>query len=613
MRQASYTLGLALGLSLCLQGPAVAASVPRRGDLTKLLLDIPPGKVDSESRQTVLGALALLGKQRFDEGSKQLNAALRLDPANSYLQFFNAYAYHLMGQAGDTQKLLLAEQGYQLAAQFDASNWVAHYFAGLLYVEQRNFRAAQHEFAEVLLSIGEDAEVLGRLVSASYYAGDPVTAAACLERLRSQSPADPQILRLSAIVSAAVNQPDKAAEWQASYQATGPTSASLNQLRERVAHWAVVYRNSERPQAQTVQYGGSDGQSSGFGGQSSLGGMNGTAEPIGSTAQRMVLVDVVIMRTEDAFSTRKGVNLLGALTLQFGSSNNPAYAKSSSTTGNGSADGSSESITTTLLTRGISIPALSYSLNIVNTNSNLNEVLARPTLAALEGVSSEFFSGTTLNAAVVSGNSLGGGGSVQIEKEIGVKLSVLPTFLPGNKIRLVVNAQRTFLKPPSQDVSFTYKLETSKIMVNANVVMEMGETLVLGGLSEKETSNTRDGVPVLQDVPGLQYFFAGRDTNNFQRSVLMLITPRAPQYTYRSHENLAAAGAMSGSDDSMQELRGRYGDWFKPYPNLASVFHQLNSSSLYREFRTGDVTLEKWDKQETTLIRLRQALDFLFY
>jgi type II secretory pathway component GspD/PulD (secretin) len=321
------------------------------------------------------------------------------------------------------------------------------------------------------------------------------------------------------------------------------------------------------------------------------------------------------MRTEDSLSTRKGVNLLSALTLQFGGGGAPAFARTFSS--NSALQSSQESnATATSLTRSISIPALSYALNIVNSNSNLNEVLARPTLAALHGVRSEFFSGTTLTAAVVATNAVGGS-SVSVEKEIGVKLSILPTFLGDNKIQLTVDAQRTFLKPPSQDVSFTYKLETSKILVNANVVMEFGETLVLGGLSEKETTNTRDGVPVLQDIPGLQYLFSNKDTNDFQRSVLMLITPRAPQYTYRSDANMASAsasaGAGQGGEDSMKELRARYGDWFKPYPNLASVFSQLNSSSIYREFRTGDVTLEKWDKQSTALDRLKQALDFLFY
>ena len=96
----------------------------------------------------------------------------------------------------------------------------------------------------------------------------------------------------------------------------------------------------------------------------------------------------------------------------------------------------------------------------------------------------------------------------------------------------------------------------------------------------------------------------------------MLITPRQAQYTYRSEAALsadAANGGTLGGADSMQELRARYGDWFKPYSSLASVFNQLNQSSLYREFRTGDVTMEKWDRQDKLLDRLKRAMDFLFF
>jgi type II secretory pathway component GspD/PulD (secretin) len=56
--------------------------------------------------------------------------------------------------------------------------------------------------------------------------------------------------------------------------------------------------------------------------------------------------------------------------------------------------------------------------------------------------------------------------------------------------------------------------------------MQFGETLVLGGLSEKEDSVVRDGVPILQDVPVLQYFFSNEQTVDFHKSVLILITPR---------------------------------------------------------------------------------------
>lgn len=670
-------LSFYMSLSLSLLGCAVARPNVMQTDLTHLVKAMPDAKVNSDARKAIRQALTLVGEDRLNEGSQQLNAALKMAPSNSYLQFFNAFTYHQMARRGDTQKFSLAEQGYLLAVQFDASNWIAHYFLGTLYFEQRNFSSAQQEWAAVLLSLGEDQEVLFRMVAAAYYAGDPVTAAACLERLRVLSPSDPQVLRLSALVSAAINQPKQAENWVARYKESLPSSTELASLQQRVSHWALVHRNSKKnvvPRKALAQEGALVGttlnqdpamirtqgqpwspyeamQNNGSQVQGGMGGLNsqntqgglpgqpsqggygnqGAMNPDDSNARRMVLVDVVIMRTEDSLSTRKGVNLLNALTLQFGGNGNPGFTKTFTSNESVQPDFSgtitTSNATSTALTRAISIPALSYSLNIVNSNANLNEVLARPTLAALNGVRSEFFSGSTLNAAVVSTSTVGGS-SVQIEKEIGVKLSILPTFLSDNKIRLTVDAQRTFLKPPSSDVTYTYKLETSKIMVNANVVMEFGETLVLGGLSEKETSNARDGVPFLQDIPGVQYFFSTKKTDDFQRSVLMLITPREPQYTYRKTTNSALTedGKKAGNpgekigesegpgvEGNMKELRARYGDWFKPYPNLASVFSQLNSSSIYREFRTGDVTLEKWDKQSTTIDRLKQALDFLFY
>jgi tetratricopeptide (TPR) repeat protein len=627
-------LCIALMLSLSLETLAIAQPSTLQVNLKRLLKDIPASKVTSETGKAMRQALVLVGEDRLEEGSQQLNAALKLDPSNSYLQFFNAFAYHQMAQLGDAQKFGLAEQGYLLAVQFDASNWIAHYFLGTMYFEQRNFAGAQQQWAAVLLSQGEDQEVLLRMVAASYYAGDPVTAAVCLERLRLLTPTDPQVLKLSALVSAAINQPEQATQWLSLFKGTFPPDLEVLRLQQRVSHWAVVHRNNKSTNSMVPSYAFAQGEA--FDGANLAHDpamirtqSNPTAaqvaqvnrpkfDPDDASAKRMVLVDVVIMRTEDSLGTRKGINLLNALTLQFGGISSPAFSKTFSSNDSGQTGNDLTNSTATAITRAISIPALSYSLNIVNANANLNEVLARPTLAALNGEKSEFFSGTTLNAAVVSSSTVTGS-AVQIEKEIGVKLSILPTFLKDNKIRLTVDAQRTFLKPPSSDVTYTYKLETSKIMVNANVVMEFGETLVLGGLSEKETTNVRDGVPLLQDIPGLQYLFSSKKSDDFQRSVLMLITPREPQYTFRKNSaGLVPSDLKDGTKavtggESMNELRARYGDWFKPYPNLASVFSQLNSSSVYREFRTGDVTLEKWDKQSTTFDRLKQALDFLFY
>jgi Flp pilus assembly secretin CpaC len=144
--------------------------------------------------------------------------------------------------------------------------------------------------------------------------------------------------------------------------------------------------------------------------------------------------------------------------------------------------------------------------------------------------------------------------------------------------------------------------------------MNYGETLILSGLIEKETERKRDGVPLLQDIPGLQYFFSKRTTRDFQKSVLILMTPRPPSYTYQSDGQLKKTTKnQSKSERSLSELQARYTDWFKPYPNWASVFHHMQNNTLYREFRTGDVTMERWANSETLKSRLKQAMTFLYY
>jgi hypothetical protein len=325
---------------------------------------------------------------------------------------------------------------------------------------------------------------------------------------------------------------------------------------------------------------------------------------------RMVLVDVVLLRTEDNISTQKGVNMLNGLSLMFGSSSNPAYQLATTVNNAGTATASAA----TTITRGITVPAMTYTLNIANANSANTEVLAKPSLTVMECRKSEFFSGTNMTAALVMTGTAGTSGSaVTIDKKYGVTLGVTAEILKDNQIRLLVDASRTFLQPPSGNINFQYKLEISEMTSKANVVLRLGDTLVLGGLSETETDTRRDGVPILQDIPGLQYLFSQESETKYNRSVLMLITPRPASYTWLSDASKAAINSKDPFSPAVDSLRARYGDWFKPFPNLGSVFHHMNLTSLYREFRTADVTLEKWDRMLTTGSRLRQATDFLYY
>jgi general secretion pathway protein D len=323
----------------------------------------------------------------------------------------------------------------------------------------------------------------------------------------------------------------------------------------------------------------------------------------------MVIVDVVIIRTEETKSNRQGVNLLNGLNLQFGGESPGtgaySYRRSRSTQFFSDSDNSS------VLTRTINLPSITYSLNIVNANNARNEILARPSLVALDGNESEFFSGTNVVGTVIGTG--GGDGAVNVAKDIGVKLKVTPYLLKDGRVKLKTFAERTFLtKPDTSAVTFSIRIDTAKTTVGSNVALKLGDTLILSGLSEKQTIRKRDGVPGIQEIPLMQYLFSKKEENLFQKSVLILLTPRKPGFVQQEAKTSSKTSNASGNN-ALDELKSRYSDWFKPYPNWASVFQDMQNNSLYREFRTGDVSLEKWEDHNDRESRIKKALKFLYY
>jgi type II secretory pathway component GspD/PulD (secretin) len=312
----------------------------------------------------------------------------------------------------------------------------------------------------------------------------------------------------------------------------------------------------------------------------------------------MVLVDVVIVSTQENTSTSKGINLLNALTLQLGSATASAYSWTFD----------SASANRTVITKAVTVPALAYSLNIANSNVSHDEVLARPTLAAIEGQPSEFFAGVNVNAGVLSTTTLGSPSVVPVDKRFGVKLAITPNFLADGMVKLKVEAQRTFVMPTTNNQEFAYRFDIAETTTDANVVMKMGDTLVLSGLSEKENSSSRDGVPGLQDVPGVQYVFSKKQDTQLSHSALILITPRSP--IYAAHDEAAAPGGVSEAE---QALGRRLGFPATVPTNVEAIVRSLSDTDLFRQFRQGDVAMERWDRVATTGDRLRQALSFLYY
>ena len=324
-----------------------------------------------------------------------------------------------------------------------------------------------------------------------------------------------------------------------------------------------------------------------------------TSDDIGDP-QRMIEFDAVLFIMTGLDQQNVGFNFLKLIDLNFN-----YFASDNKNTGTGYAAPPAVTGAVTGLTQEgwIFTAAASYSVNIANASDEKVAVLARPHLTALSGTSANFLAGGEL-VFKVSGNISG-----DIKPyPFGTSLKVTPTLLrtPAEdgtpRVHVRVEAGRISIlsileeNDPSAPTNFT------KVTVDSEAVLNLGQTLILSGLSQRESRTGFSGVPILRDIPLLKYFFSTKTTVNSDAAVIILLTPRDPAFTdERNRKALAEFVTMrrafimakQGTEEEMQRFRERYPDWQQVPPNrFASHFFMLETSQLYRSISGENLSSE---------------------
>jgi Flp pilus assembly protein TadD len=594
--------GLLVG---CQTTPDTLSSKYKADDVDFMTL-VKNVKSDRLGDDYIRAGLELLDKQDYIHATKAFNKALKFDPTDANLHFLNALTYHLRAMAGDSSQLDMAKVGYGLALQYDASNYWAAYQLGQISYDEQRYRDAQDAFAYSLLYAPENPDLLRALATASYNAQDLETALSAIYKASELRPDDEGIIYDSALINAAAGRMPMAEADLVSYTQTAGAANPFREklLTNRLGDWRRFHK--ENKFLKKVQ-----STSDIFGSKATSEGLKPSASSSSSSKKgkdrstRMALVDVVIIRSEERLTTNKGVNLLSGLSATLGGT--LTFNKVDAHHGD-----VVSSVTNNLTwAPTLTFASSAYSLNIFNDNNDRNEVLARPTLVALDGKKSEFFSGAVWHVELTG--SAGSEGAVQ-DIPVGIKLDVTPVFLSDDKVELNVTAARAFVENRSSTANFNNFAQTTKTLLTANVAMKFGETLILSGLSEKESETVRDGVPLLQDVPVVQYLFSNETTLDFTKSVLILLTPRQPRF---SHEDGTVKVDPANPPDAManqenlKELKKMSG--FRPASTVDSVLWHLRNGKYFKEFRSGDVRMEKWDYPSRLNRMIVRTIEFLYY
>ena len=111
-------------------------------------------------------------------------------------------------------------------------------------------------------------------------------------------------------------------------------------------------------------------------------------------------------------------------------------------------------------------------------------------------------------------------------KEAVLSLTVTPQVTPDDRIimDLLVTKDSVGELVASATGGFVPSIDTRSIITQ--VLVDDGETVVLGGIFETEERETINKVPVLGDVPVLGYLFRSTVTVNNQAELLIFVTPK---------------------------------------------------------------------------------------
>ncbi|WP_043157188.1 type IV pilus secretin PilQ [Aeromonas diversa] len=271
-----------------------------------------------------------------------------------------------------------------------------------------------------------------------------------------------------------------------------------------------------------------------------------TAEVIDSVKRMLEMLDIPVRQVViEARMVTIDDGLDEALGVRWGVTKNDGHGNSTSGSIEGN-DGSGNDKGTSLITRPGIEDRLNVNLPVANAAGTIAFQVARLAdgtlldleLSALEKESkAEIIASprvTTANqkpALIEQGTEIpyvesasSGATSVTFKKAV-LSLKVTPQITPDNRVILDLTVTQD-TKGETVPTGTGDAVSINAQSITTQVLVDNGETLVLGGIYQQTILNDVSKVPLLGDIPGLGILFKKTTSENKKRELLIFVTPR---------------------------------------------------------------------------------------
>jgi type IV pilus assembly protein PilQ len=156
------------------------------------------------------------------------------------------------------------------------------------------------------------------------------------------------------------------------------------------------------------------------------------------------------------------------------------------------------------------------------------EVISNPRIVTANQREGVIKQGKEIGYVTVTGGGAGGGAAtpnVQF-KEVLLELKVTPTITSDNRVFLNMNVKKDEVDRYIDLPEYGQVPSINRREINTAVLVEDGQTVVIGGVYEFTDRSSVSKVPFLGDVPFLGNLFKKRGRNKDKAELLVFVTPK---------------------------------------------------------------------------------------
>jgi len=154
-----------------------------------------------------------------------------------------------------------------------------------------------------------------------------------------------------------------------------------------------------------------------------------------------------------------------------------------------------------------------------------NNILSTPSIVTLDNEEAEIVVGA--NVPFVTGQQLSTNNDNPFQtierRDVGLTLKVKPQINDGNTIKMELEQEVSSVSPTA--LTGASDITTSTRQLKTTVLVDDGQTLVLGGLIDDQISDVVEKVPLLGDIPFLGRLFQFNSTTKTKQNLMIFLHP----------------------------------------------------------------------------------------